>query len=156
MKYAIVFTSRTGNTEKLAQQIRATLPSGDCLYYGPVDDAALEADRIYVGSWTARGQMDVPCQQLVDKMHNKEIFLFGTAAFGDGQQYFDEVLERSRSHIHDDCTLIGSFLCLGKMPMAYRDKYLTMTRNTSTLDIFDKALSHPDEEDLKNLTEKLK
>ena len=34
MSYAIVFSSRTGNTALLAQTIRDTLP-GDCLYLVP-------------------------------------------------------------------------------------------------------------------------
>ena len=155
MKYSIVFTSRSGNTELLAQQIRDTLNAEDCIYYGPADDAALQADRIYIGSWTTRGQMDVSCQNLIHNMHNKEIFIFGTAGFGDGESYFKEVLERSCAHINEDCKLIGTFMCLGKMPDTIKDKYLLMTKNQSTMEIFDKAKSHPDTEDLKNLRAKL-
>ena len=51
MSYAIVFSSRTGNTALLAQTIRDTLP-GDCLYFGTPDSKALEAETVYVGFWT--------------------------------------------------------------------------------------------------------
>ena len=35
MGYAVVFSSRTGNTALLAETIRDTLPREDCLYFGP-------------------------------------------------------------------------------------------------------------------------
>lgn len=54
MSYAIVFSSRTGNTALLAQTIWDTLP-GDCLYFGTPDPKALEAETVYVGFWTDKG-----------------------------------------------------------------------------------------------------
>ena len=57
MSYAIVFSSRTGNTALLAQTIRDTLP-GDCLYFGTPDPKALEAETVYVGFWTDKGSCD--------------------------------------------------------------------------------------------------
>ena len=34
MKYAIVYSSRTGNTRQLADALHSALPAGDCLYFG--------------------------------------------------------------------------------------------------------------------------
>ena len=50
-------------------------------------------------------------------------------------------------------------MCQGKMPQAVRDRYASMEdspRRTSMLENFDKALSHPDEQDLKQLKEKVR
>ena len=49
MSYAIVYSSRTGNTAMLAQAIRDVLPENTCLYFGEPDKRALEADVICVG-----------------------------------------------------------------------------------------------------------
>lgn len=57
MSYAIVFSSRTGNTALLAQTIWDTLP-GDCLYFGTPDPKALEAETVYVGFWTDKGSCE--------------------------------------------------------------------------------------------------
>ena len=46
MQYAIVYTSLTGNTARLAQALRDSLPAGDCLYFGAPDAAALAAEVI--------------------------------------------------------------------------------------------------------------
>lgn len=49
MSYAIVFSSKTGNTALLAQTLQEQLPQADCCYFGAPDAAALAADTLYVG-----------------------------------------------------------------------------------------------------------
>ena len=34
MKYAVVYSSKTGNTRLLAEEIRKVLPAEECLYFG--------------------------------------------------------------------------------------------------------------------------
>ena len=58
MSYAIVFSSKTGNTALLAQTLREQLPQTDCCYFGAPDAAALAADTLYVGFWTDKGKAD--------------------------------------------------------------------------------------------------
>lgn len=48
MKYAVVYSSVTGNTEKLAEVIKNKV--GQC-YFGKPCDEAIEADVIFVGFW---------------------------------------------------------------------------------------------------------
>ena len=40
MRYAIVYSSPTGNTALLAQAIREALPQAECLYFGGRDPKA--------------------------------------------------------------------------------------------------------------------
>src|SRR5690606_37188498 len=59
MSYVIVYESGTGNTEQLTHAVAAALPSEERLAFGRVDevdrDAVAQADRVYVGFWTNRG-----------------------------------------------------------------------------------------------------
>ena len=55
MSYAIVFSSKTGNTKLLADTLHTCLPQESCCYFGTPDPAALEADKLYVGFWTDKG-----------------------------------------------------------------------------------------------------
>ena len=82
MSYAIVYSSRTGNTELLARAIQSALPAEDCLYFGGPDAAALAADRLYVGFWTDKGSCDEALAAFLATVEHKEVFLFGTAGFG--------------------------------------------------------------------------
>ena len=48
MSYAIVFSSKTGNTELLADTLHSCLPQAECCYFGNPNPAAMEADTLYV------------------------------------------------------------------------------------------------------------
>lgn len=154
MTYAIVYSSRTGNTEKLARTIREALPERNCIYYGGPDAKALEADMIYLGFWTDKGSCDESCAEFIKSLSCQKLFLFGTAGFGGAPAYFEQILDRVKSKLGSGVTVLGSYMCQGKMPMSVRERYMQMEespRRTAMLENFDAALSHPDAEDLANL-----
>lgn len=160
MTYAIVYSSRTGNTELLARTIQKALPAEDCVYFGGPDAAALAADRLYVGFWTDKGSCDEALAAFLSGVEGKELFLFGTAGFGSQPAYFQAVLKRVQANLGPDCTLAGSYMCQGKMPQAVRQRYEAMLAAPghapnleAMIENFDRALSHPDAEDLARLTE---
>ena len=157
MKYAIVFSSRTGNTRMLAEAIHTVLP--DAVYFGNPSDEALAADRIYLGFWTDKGSCDPDTASFLEKLTDQQVFLFGTAGFGGQPDYFDKITERVTKRMPAGVRVLGSYLCQGKMPMAVREKYEKMQKVHAPvpnlkgmLENFDRALSHPDAEDLAGLT----
>lgn len=96
MSYAIVFSSKTGNTALLAQTLQEQLPQADCCYFGVPDAAALAADTLYVGFWTDKGKADADTLELLQQLHGKRVFLFGTAGFGGSAPYFEKILAATR------------------------------------------------------------
>ena len=61
----------------------------------------------------------------------------------------------------EELSVIGAFMCQGRMPMAVRERYEKMCSAPSSpgmpdpkkmLENFDRALQHPDAEDLSHLT----
>ncbi|MGO5029624.1 flavodoxin family protein BilS [Candidatus Agathobaculum pullicola] len=154
MTYAIVYSSKTGNTRLLAETLRDTLPVGDCLYFGTPSDEALHAERIYVGFWTDKGTCDADTAAFLSRVTTQQVFLFGTAGFGGAPAYFDKILSAARQNLPDSAAVCGSYMCQGKMPMAVRARYEQMEdnpRRQAMLDNFDAALSHPDKADLSHL-----
>lgn len=55
MNYAIVTSSRTGNTAFLAQKLAEALPAQDCVFAGAPGQTLPDADLIFVGFWTDKG-----------------------------------------------------------------------------------------------------
>ena len=62
-----------------------------------------------------------------------------------------------------DNTVIGSFMCQGKMPMSVRQRYENMKKQPlhlpnldAMIENFDKALSHPDADDLERIKQAVK
>ena len=158
MSYAIVYSSQTGNTKQLAETLRETLPQEDCRYFGTPAEAAAEADTLYVGFWTDRGHADADCNAFLKTLRGKKVFLFGTAGFGGSAAYFDKILKAVQKRLDSSNRVIGSFMCQGKMPLSVRQRYEAMKKqpiHMPNLDMlienFDKALSHPDADDLARL-----
>ena len=92
----------------------------------------------------------------------KKDFLFGTAGFGGSDAYFEKILGQVKQSIDASNTVIGEYMCQGKMPQSVRERYMKMKENPehpANLDLliqnFDRALSHPDSEDLERLKKSL-
>lgn len=160
MTYAIVYSSQTGNTKLLADTIREELPKEDCLYFGLPSELALDADRIYVGFWTDKGVCNADTISFLKHVTTQEIYLFGTAGFGQTPEYFDKVLQKTEKHLPKSAKLIGAFMCQGKMPLSVRTRYEKLMHSPvpvpnlkAMIENFDQAFSHPNEHDLNSLKE---
>lgn len=172
MRYAIISSKTTGNTGMLADKVYKALKgfsTSTCVFHDSVDKItaeALTADRLYIGFWTDQGQCDQMTKALLTKLKDKEIFLFGSAGFGMTQAYFDDVLGKTKEFIDSSNKIVGEFMCQGKMQPAVREKYVAMlqkaednkdekTIKTAEMLIknFDMAKTHPDMDDLMNLTD---
>lgn len=154
MSYAIVYSSRTGNTALLAQAIRESLPQEECLHFGGPDSKALAAETIYVGFWTDKGSCDEETSRFLKSLDHQQVFLFGTAGFGGAPSYFEQILGRVREQLGPEVQVIGTYMCQGRMPQAVRTRYEAMEdspRRTAMLENFDRAISHPDQQDLARL-----
>lgn len=166
MKYSVVFSSRTGNTAQLAQAVLAALPPEDCIYSGILDELMQageasgwqEAQYLLAGFWTDKGSCDEKITAFLQGIHHKKVFLFGTAGFGGSDAYFSRILENVSAQLPDDNTLLGTYMCQGKMPAAVKERYEAMLekapdneRAAAFLANFSQALSHPDADDLEKL-----
>ena len=158
MSYAIVFSSKTGNTRLLADTLRASLPQNECTYFGAPAPEALEAETLYIGFWTDKGNADADTLALLRTLKNKRLFLFGTAGFGIDTAYFDAILARVQAVPDGSNTVIGTYMCQGKMPLSVRQRYEGMKKQPihlpnldAMIENFDKALAHPDADDLEQL-----
>ncbi|MBL6468340.1 MAG: flavodoxin family protein [Mogibacterium sp.] len=163
-KYAILFSSKTGNTRILADAIRAALPEEDCAFFGEAGSVAEipEVKTVYLGFWTDKGNADEAALNVLKNLRNKNVFLFGTAGFGVEDAYFQRVLNNVKASMDESNTLAGEFMCQGKMQQAVRDRYVKMKEQPDAapnldqmIDNFDRALSHPDEADLEHLRQEI-
>lgn len=155
MKYSIVYSSKTGNTAQLAQRLRELLGE-EAAYCGVPCAQGAEGDLIFVGFWTDKGGCQEEIAEFLRELRGKRVFLFGTAGFGSDPGYFDQILTRVRAELEDSNTVVGSYMCQGKMPAPVRKRYEAMAETDPAkakflLDNFDRAMSHPDEADLKGL-----
>ena len=157
-RYSVVFSSSTGNTKLLADAIDEALPKENRDYFGEITPEVPESEMLYVGFWTDRGNADKTALEFLQRLKNKKVFLFGTAGFGGSEDYFKKILANAESALDGSNTVAGEFMCQGKMPQAVRERYMSMKAQPNppaNLDMlienFDRALSHPDAEDMERL-----
>ena len=162
MNYAVVTSSRTGNTRQLADVIQEVLQEEEILYIGKVSKEAKNADVLFVGFWTDKGTCSEEMKEFLNTLEGKKIFLFGTAGFGQSQTYFDQIIERVKKEIPQSNQVIGSYMCQGKMPITVRERYIKLQKEDPTnkqyeklIQNFDTALSHPDQQDLEGIRKKV-
>lgn len=85
------------------------------------------------------------------ELRGKEFFLFRTAGFSGIQAYFNKILASVQKHIDCSNTVIGTFMCQGKMPVFVRERYMKMKNSPipnvdKMIETFDQAVSHSDSE----------
>ena len=77
------------------------------------------------------------------------------------RQYLDGILRNVEDSLNDTNEVVGGFMCQGRMPQELRDRYNKLKEEVPNqgahydlmISNFDKALSHPDENDIRGLKE---
>lgn len=153
MKYLVVYTSKTGNTEKIAAEIFEALP-GMSKDIQRVEEVRGNADLYFVGFWNDKGTCSGSIMDFLSSIHGKKVALFGTCGMGGSKEYFKQVSKRVEALIPDDDEFLGSFICTGRMPPQVLERYKMMQERQDSpqlrrmIKAYEEGMLHPDEKDL--------
>lgn len=162
MKYAITFSSMSGNTAALAGYLHDLLPAENCVYFGEVshEAAKIDADLFFVGFWADKGSCDDKTRVFLKKLNKKTIVLFGTAGFGSGDDYFRRILNAAAKDIPVSNTVIPGFMCQGTVGAQSKAHFEQLLAEHPDNDEIRQALAaceaangHPDDADFRRLAE---
>ncbi len=155
MNYSIVYSSVTGNTEKLAKAIKNHI--GAC-YFGKPSNEALEADVIFVGFWATKNSCSADIQRFIEKMANKKVFIFGTVGYDNTPAYFEEILNNVKSLVPASNTIIGAYACQGKVSEKKQEqlKEAVPEKYEAIKDNLAESIHHPNEKDIDGLLSAVK
>ena len=154
----VLYSSRTGNTQKIATRIFAAIPgdSKDMQRIGEYQGK--DAELFFVGFWTDKGTCSDRLRAVLPSLAGKQIFLFGTAGFGADQAYFSQIIRRLEGELPQNCTVIGWYMCPGRMGEGVRRRYEAMLQDPVSagqaellLKNFDAVRTRPDERDAQAL-----
>ncbi len=148
MKTAIVYSTVSKNTEKLAEVVKSMV--GEVIHFGKANDEALNADVVYVGSWTQAFTCTPDIKAFLEKLNNKKVFVFMTAGYGSSDEYLKPILNSMKAHINDTNEIIGEFICQGKVSNTKIEaiKKMDMAKYETMKEELEKSQSHPNDEDL--------
>ena len=160
MDIAIIYSSKTGNTKIIAEAIKEKFQNKNIVYFGRAPEKLPKADIYIIGSWTDKGNATNDIIEILKKIKNKKIAYFGTAGFGESEEYYKKLFERVKNNIDSSNEILGYFYCQGKMPIQVKSRYEQMLiQNPEDVNLklslknFNNALSHPDNEDINNVKE---
>lgn len=155
MKYLVIYSSRTGNTEKIAMEIFEALP-GKSKDIQRVEEQKGEADTYFVGFWNDKGICSGEIMEFLENLHGKQVALFGTCGMGGDGEYCRQISKRVEALIPEDNQYLGSFICSGRMTSGVLRRYRMMQKKQDSpqlrrmIQAYEEAMLHPDERDLKN------
>lgn len=155
-KGLIVYSSRTGNTEKVARAVHAGIGGESDLF----DVEHAPSPEIYtwilIGFWVNRGTADEDTLAYLSRIENKPVGFFATLGAYPDSKHAADVVNRFGSLVRERNTLLGSFICQGRVDPRLTEKFksyppdhphaMTPERIKRHRD----AASHPDESDLRD------
>jgi flavodoxin len=125
----IVYSSKTGNTRKLAEGIHRVLENSGF----PARIAAVEekpesggAPWILAGFWADRGQADEKALGYIRSLENRRVGLFGTLGAYPDSEHARDLAKKTEALTAEKNTCLGSFLCQGKIDPALLERFKSL------------------------------
>lgn len=161
MKTVITYSSKTGNTKKVAEAIHLAIPNADLK---PVDELMdFNYDLIILGGWIDKGIFDQKALAVAEKIFDKKIaFFFTLGAYPDSQHAKECVFNITKLLEKNNNKVIGHYFCQGAIDpnlIAWlsslpSDNIMSATEERKKR--WADASTHPDEMDLKNAYNRFK
>jgi len=113
MKTAVIYSSKTGNTRKIAEAIRQGMPPGAELYAVENAPPADAFDLIVMGFWVDKGRPDPESADYMKTVKKKKVITFFTLGAYPDSPHAEDCLKTSASCYGAGCDILGSFRCQG-------------------------------------------
>ncbi len=154
LKTLLVYSSRTGNTRKVAEAILEVMPTGTMIF--PVEKAPSPNgyDFVALGYWVDRGGPDKAAKAYLTKIKGTKIGLFGTLGAYPDSEHAIKAMANAETLAKTDNQVLGHFICMGKVDPALTERFkdlppdhphsMTPERMARHLE----ATKHPNNDDL--------
>lgn len=114
MKSIVLYSTRTGNTKKVAEAIASALPAGTpCVSVKEVPADIASYDCVFIGFWVDRGSADKDSQETMKQLHNKHVAVFATLGADPKSPHAAESLDKGAAFLPEDVQVAGKFICQG-------------------------------------------
>ncbi len=154
-KIAIIYSSRTGNTKKVAEYLYGGESERFDLFAVEESPKLDDYDFIAFGFWVDRGGPFHTCKPYMKTITGKTIFLFQTLGAEAMGNHAMTCMASGGAALGEDCHVIGTFSCRGAIEPALIEMMKKMPAGSphaateENMARWASAASHPDEEDLK-------
>ncbi|MEA1907766.1 MAG: flavodoxin family protein [Euryarchaeota archaeon] len=156
MRTLVVYSSRTGNTKKIADAIYEIMPEGSKI--APVEDNPdfEDYDFIVLGFWVDKGLPDKKAQEYLRTINGKNVGLFMTLGADPDSEHANDCMKHASEMVRSNNDLIGHFISQGKVAPKLIKMFEKLPPDhphaltPERVDLHERASTHPDQEDLRN------
>ncbi|AFS77478.1 flavodoxin family protein [Gottschalkia acidurici 9a] len=162
MKILVTYSSKTGNTKKIAEGILEILPKDSIIL--PIEENIEpdEFDIILIGFWVDKGIADAKAMKYIDKIKGKKVGIFGTLGAYPDSEHGRQSIIRTKELLEPQNEVIAEFLCQGKVDPKLIEMFEKLPKDhphgmtEERRKRHEDASSHPDEDDIKKAQEVFK
>ncbi len=147
----VLYSSKSGNTKKLADTVFAALPEPKKIL--PITDmptSLADYNLIAFGFWLQAGQPDASSQDALARIQEKDIFLFATHGAAQNSAHAVKAMEFAQELV-SSCRVIGTYSCQGEVNPKVIAMAESKPQRPPWLDDAPDAVGHPNTEDLEKL-----
>ena len=155
MKSLIVYSSKTGNTKKLAEAIQAFLPGESISKSVDEKPDSNGFDLICLGFWFQAGRADSKATEFLQSLDcQSPLFLYATHGAAADSDHAGHGMKLAAELVSSN-TVIGSFSCQGEVNSELLAKAQKMNPPPPWIDDAPQAAGHPDDIDISRLEKTL-
>lgn len=148
MKVLVVYSSKTGNTKKLAEALYSAVQfEKDLISLSDTPDPT-EYEFIAVGFWLQDGQPDLATQEFLPKIGRKEVILFTTHSAAHNSDHATNALKKAKE-LAAPARICAVFSCLGQASEEILEQAGKKEPQPSWLADAPAAKGHPDKDDIR-------
>ncbi len=154
MKTLIVYSSKSGNTRKLAQAVYDFLPGEKVLK--PVTESPDPAgfDFVVIGFWLQAGKADPASYEYLEKLPPSNVFLFASHGAGTDSAHARNAVEGAEKLVASS-QIFGTFNCQGEVKAEFLAKVQKKDPPPPWISDAPAAVGHPNAADIADLQKEL-
>ena len=154
MKTLIVYSTQTGNTQKLAEAANEVLGGEKTLRAVADAPDPTGFDLVVVGFRLQAGKPDPKSSEYLTKLGKTKVFLMATHGAAADSDHAQNAMNQARS-LAPDASVVGTFNCPGEVNPAFLEKARQKDPQPPWIGDAPAAAGHPDDADIARLKQTL-
>ena len=126
MNILLTYSSKTGNTKKVAKAIYEILPKDSIICPIEEEPSFKDFDLILIGFWVDRGLPNANAKKFMEKINGKKIGIFGTLGAYPDSQHARDTIKRTKELLEPANEVVAEFLCQGKIDPKLTEKFKSL------------------------------
>ncbi len=152
-KWAVIYSSVTGNTKQIAEAIAAQAEDADLFRVQDAPEDLSGYDVVAVGYWLRLGRPDPLTLKLLARIHDTNVLFFQTHGTSPTSEHAITSFARAGYQLGEGCEILGTFGCRGKINPVMLEKRKNSGPDDphggpKSTERWKLAASHPDADDI--------